>query len=203
MKKTHFDIEILVRFAAGIAAGIAAALVALAIFILCAIFASCHQVMEYPGTTVIMNKDRSIGNIDFEIRDRDPAGGTAGTAAGNRHLPLYLRFAGRKLKLDAATTVDEVIAFVRESQCRCVVTRHFRSGEHPRDTYWFDFEVLWLHSGNGKTLSSIRILNKAAATEVVRIETADGRPFVFPLDRSKVEELLGKNYRSRTIIDFI
>ena len=173
----------------GFICGFAVCLGALAVYLLILISGSYHYVMEYPHTEVWINKDKTVRSIEFETRE-------------NPRLPLYVRYADRVLKLDAATTVDEVEKFLDGCGGEYYKTtrdRKYFKGVTEEDRCEIYFSSIRLYSKDGKTLSQIDIYNRNFPREdgFVAVETASGKRFAFPLDRKQVEELLGKDYRFR------
>ncbi len=174
-------IDIIVGFFIGLVAAFGALVIS--IFSL-AINHYCY-VIEYPGTTVVMDKKQKIERIRFTIDEKH---------AGGHHLPLFVRYDGSVLKLDASTTVEEISAFVKASGCRYSIRRSMELGDRRggRDfQYDFDLGALDFYSANGRTLCGITIRNHSQMPPF-EIASADGSPFVFPLTREKVERLLGK-----------
>ncbi len=173
----------------GFFCGFAVCLGALAIYLLILVSGSYHYVMEYPYTEVWINKDEKVRSIGFETRE-------------NPRLPLYVRYADRVLKLNAATTVDEVEKFLDGCGGKYYKTtrdRKFFKGVTEEDRCEIFFSSIRLSSNDGKTLSRIDIYNRNFPSEddFAAVETASRKRFAFPLDRKKVEEILGKDYRFR------
>ena len=173
----------------GFICGFVVCLGALAVYLMILASGSYHYVMEYPHTEVWINKDKTIKSIGFETK-------------GNPRLPLYVRHADRVLKLNAATTVDEVENFLDGCGGRyykITRDRKFFKGVTEEDRCEIFFSSIRLCSKDGKTLSRIDIYNRNFPSEddLAAVETASGKRFAFPLDREKVEELLGGDYRFR------
>jgi len=176
------------RFFIGFVCGFGVCLGALAVYLLILMSGSYHYVMEYPHTEVWIKKDKTIRSIDFDVRE-------------NPRLPLYVRHADRVLKLDAATTVDEIEEFLGGcgEYSKTTRERKFPKGEMDEDSSEIFFSAIWLRSKDGKNLSQIEICNRHFPSEdhFAAVETASGKRFVFPLNRKNVEELLGGDYRFR------
>lgn len=173
----------------GFVCGFGVCLGALGFFLLILMAGSYHYVMEYPHTEVWLDKNEKIRSIDFDVRE-------------NPRLPLYVRHADRILKLDAATTVDEVEKFLDGcggEYSKTTRERKFFKGGMDEDSCEIFFSAIWLRSKDGKNLSQIEICNRPFPSDdhFAAVETASGKRFVFPLDRKNVEELLGRDYRFR------
>jgi len=148
-----------------------------------------HYVMEYPHTSVRLDKNRKIREIEFRVME-------------NPHLPLYVSIHDRVLKLGDTTDLEEVRDLLRRNHRDwwCWERQKFPDRGKPKRDLSLWCALFRIESDNGKTPSRITLCPSYTYgeewTPIVRIAPG-GRPFVFPLDRNNVEALLGKNYRFR------
>ena len=103
------------------------------------------------------------------------------------------------MKLDAATTSDEVQKYLDSIKAKYSVERRqeFGNGVTTKNNCEFYFSAIRLFFDDGKTLSRVEIWNRRyypGNDYFAEVKTSSGRTFVFPLTREHLEELLGKDY---------
>ena len=164
---------------------VAEATVGLVFFYLLPTWGEHHYIMAYKGTSVWLDKDKKIRDIEFRTIE-------------NPHLPLFVRYGDSVLKLDASTTVEEVLDFVRDHRLGASVEHWEKSpgGRTSHKCCSIRFSPLSVESDNGRTLSRITIYScnpRFFESFPLWVRTAGG-VFIFPLERGNVEKLLGKKY---------